>query len=206
METTLPDAAVLIEAARQAMREIPADPLDRARTAELRREAASRALDQWAPAVDEMTDLAGAAEFLGARLDTVKRRRWRARADGTPDWPDPDVEAGQARAWKFRTIVLHQAGTPGRGRHGSATAPVPGDAVVYLAVSDLADHFGVAANTVHSWRTRYRPGRSLAEAARVPACPQPDVVVGLKHPQAGWLRERLAEWDEWRARLGGDAA
>jgi hypothetical protein len=206
METELPGAATLIEAARQAMREVPDDPLDRERTTARRRRAASSALDQWVPVVDEITDLAGAAVFLGARLDTLKRRRWRARADGTPDWPRPDIEVGRTAGWKYRTIVLHQAEAPGRGHHGQATAPIPGDAVVYLAVSDLADHFGVAANTVHSWRTRYRPGRGLEETAKAPNCPQPDVIVGMHHPQAGWRQDRLQEWDAWHASLPGQGA
>lgn len=203
METTLPDAATLIEAAREAMSTVPADPLDREKTIAKRRQAADTALDRWAPAIDEMTDLAGAAEFLEARLDTLKRRRWRARADGSPDWPKPDLEPGHAKLWTFRTIVLHQAGTPGRGHHGSATAPIPGDAVVYLAVSDIAGHFNVAANTVHSWRTRYRPGRSLEETAKAPNFPQPDVIVGRGHPQAGWRQDRMAELEQWRASLPG---
>lgn len=208
IETSLPDAATLIAAARQAMNEIPADPLNREKTTAARRRAASKALDQWAPAIDGQTDFAGAAAFLGARPDTLKRRRWRARADGSPDWPKPDIEVGRTPGWTYRTIVLHQAETPGRGRHGAATAPIPGDVPVYLAVSDIADHFGVAANTVHSWRTRYRPGRSLEETGKAPNCPLPDVIVGRGHPQAGWREDRMPEWERWRASLprqGADA-
>lgn len=205
-EMNLPDAAMLIEAAREAMRTVRDDPLDREQTAARRRRVASKALDQWKPAIDEQTDLPGAAEFLGARLDTLKRRRWRARADGTPDWPKPDIEVGRTLGWSYRTIVLHQAEAPGRGHHGSATAPIPGDVTVYLSVADIADHFGVAANTVHSWRTRYRPGRSLEETAKAPNFPQPDVIVGRGHPQAGWRQDRMAELEQWRVSLPGHGA
>ena len=202
-ETKLPDAATLIGAARQAMRDVQPVPRDPAKASEKRRQAASRVLDEWAPAIDEIASLAGAAAFLGARTDSLRRRQWRARADGTPDWPEPDMELGHAKGWKYRTIVLHQAQAPGRGNQGSAAVPIPGDVVVYLAVADIADHFGVAANTVHSWRTRYRPGRSLEATAKAPNCPQPDVIVGRAHPQAGWHEDRIGEWDAWRASLPG---
>lgn len=201
-ETKLPDAAVLVEAAREAMRSVQGPPGD-PKVIERRRKAASKALDGWAPAIDEVADLAAAATFLGARADSIRRRMWRARADGTPDWPPPDLELGQSKGWRYRTIVLHQAQMPGRGHRGSATALIPGDAVVYLSVADIADHFGVAANTAHSWRTRYRPGRSLAETAKAPVCPQPDVLVGVGKPVAGWRQDRMAEWDAWHASLPG---
>lgn len=203
----MPDAATLIGVARQAMREVQPVPRDPAAAAEKRHRAASKALDQYAPAIDELVDLAGAAAFLGLRgPDSLRRRQWRARADGTPDWPEPDVELGQSKGWKLRTIVLHQAEAPGRGHHGSALAPIAGDAVVYLSVADLADHFGVAANTVHTWRARYRPGRSLEETAKAPVPPQPDVYVGVGKPQAGWRQDRIGEWDEWRTKLPGQGA
>lgn len=203
-KTSLPDAATLIAAAREAIASVTDNPLDREETTRRRRRAASAALDKWAPAVDEMTDRDGAAAFLGISRDLVKRRMWRARADGTPDWPKPDVEAGNARTWKYRTLAVFEASRPGRGRHGSATAPIPGDAVLHLSVADIAAHFGITANTVHAWRTRYRPGRSLEEEGRAPDCPQPDVIVGLgQHSVAGWRADRLSEWEEWRASLPG---
>lgn len=198
----LPDVSVLVEAARQAMSGAPA-PGDPVAADEARRQAASEALDRWAPAIDEVVDLDGAAGFLGKSPDYVQRRRYRARGDGTRDWPEPDVEFGRAsRGWKLRTIVVHQATGRRRGQHGSSLAPVPGDVAVYLSVADLAAHFGVAANTVHSWRAKYRPGRSLEDTEREPNCPQPDVIVGkLGHPLSGWRADRLGEWDEWLASM-----
>src|SRR5580704_15044573 len=207
VKTNLPDAATLIEVARQAMREVQPIPRDPAAATEKRRRIAGKALDQYAPAIDEVVDLTGAAAFLGLRgPDSLRRRQWRARADGTPDWPKPDLELGQSKGWKLRTIVIHQAEAPGRGHHGSALAPIAGDAAVYLSVADIAGHFGVAANTVHSWRTRYRPGRSLEETAQAPVPPQPDVYVGVGKPQAGWRQDRISEWDEWRDKLPGQGA
>jgi len=197
----LPDVSVLVETARKAMSETPA-PADPVEAAEVRRQAASKALDRWAPGIDEVVDLDGAAGFLGKTPDYVKRRQYRARADGTPDWPKPDVAFGRSKGWTLRTIVVHQATGSRRGQHGSSLAPVPGDVAVYLSVADLAAHFGVAANTVHSWRAKYRPGRSLEDTAREPNCPQPDVIVGkLGHPTTGWEPSRLGEWDEWLASM-----
>jgi hypothetical protein len=127
----LPDAKTLIGAARAAMAAIPglpAGPEDggtararaKAETAARRHEAASTALDQWAPAIDEMTDLAGAARFLGLKgPDSLRRRKFRIRADGTREWPGPDATFGRSAAWKYRTIVIHQAAAPGRGHPGA---------------------------------------------------------------------------------------
>lgn len=118
----LPDAGTLIAAARAAMTgiEVPADPGKAAKATERRHRAAGRALDKWAPAIDEMTDLAGAAAFLRLKgPDSLRRRRFRIRADGTRDWPEPDQQFGRSPAWKLRTIVIHQAEAPGRGHPGA---------------------------------------------------------------------------------------
>jgi len=142
METKLPDAAYLTEVARTAMRDIQPVPRDPAAVPEKRRQAAGKALDPWAPGIDEVVDLAGAAVFLGApSADAVKRRQYRARADGTRDWPRPDVEFGRSKGWKLRTIVVHQAEGNRRGHHGSSLAPVPEGAAVYLAVSGPGSPF-----------------------------------------------------------------
>ena len=209
-ETNLPDAATLIEAAREAMRGVQPVPRDPLKAAEKRRHAASRMLDQWAPGIDRIVGLAEVAGFLGLRgPDALRRRQWRVRADGSRDWPEPDVEFGQSRAghvkgWKLRTIVLHQAEAPGRGHH--ALRVETGSAPVYLSAGDIADHFGVATNTVHSWRTRYGPGRPADAIAKAPVCPQPDVYVGVGAPQAGWRQDRMPEWEAWRLSLPGSGA
>ena len=99
-ETHLPDAAILIQAARGE---------------------GPRALDRWAPAIDQLTDLAGAARFLGLKgPDSIRRRMTRTRADGTRKWPVPDQRFGRSPAWTYRTLVLHYAAAPGRGHPGAA--------------------------------------------------------------------------------------
>jgi hypothetical protein len=114
----LPPAGELIAAARAAMQ---ADGP----------EAASKALDEYAPGIDQYVNTQGAAEFMGyADAGTVRRMRRRKRADGTAEWPAPDQEFGwQERhygpgpkwaVWKLRTIVLARAEAPGRGHPGRA--------------------------------------------------------------------------------------
>lgn len=80
--------------------------------------AANRTLDQWAPAVDELTDIAGAAAFAGLSPASVRKMRLRRRADGTPEWPGRDKRFGRSDVWAYRTIVLHLAAAPGRGNRG----------------------------------------------------------------------------------------
>lgn len=117
----LPAAAELVEVARTAMREAGGLPSDPGLARQKRREAASMALDRWAPDIDAMTDLAGAAKFLGLKSAvSLRQNKFRTRADGTPAWPDPDdsfgvVGRGRSDVWKLRTIVIHRAESPGRG-------------------------------------------------------------------------------------------
>lgn len=207
VETSLPEAAVLIEAARQAADETANLPGDPVKAAERRRQAASRALDQWKPAIDELTDFTGAARFLGVRdAGTLRRRQFRVRLDGTKGWADPDAKLGGRKGWRLRTIVLHEALSPTRGPRAMDPHAEAGDAEVYLSTADLAVHFGVAASTMHGWRSRYRPGRDAEALRAAPSCPQPDVYVGVGKPQAGWKQDRLPEWDEWHASMPGQGA
>jgi hypothetical protein len=82
-----------------------------------------------------------------------------------------------------------------------------GEQVVYLSAADIADHFGdIEAKTVHTWRARYGPDRSPEAIAKAPTCPQPDMYLGRRKPQAGWREDRLPEWDAWRASLPGSGA
>lgn len=74
---------------------------------------------------------------------------------------------------------------------------------VYLSAADIAAHLGVEPGTVHTWRARYGSDRSVEEIAKAPTCPQPDVTLGRRKPQAGWHPRRLAEWERWRASLPG---
>lgn len=114
--TNLPDAQTLIAAARKAMTGITGDSPE---AGEQRREAASRALDRWAPAIDELTDYAGAARFLGLAVGSVRRMKGRTLADGTRQWPEPDGRFGASPAWRYRTIVIGRARSPGHGHRGA---------------------------------------------------------------------------------------
>ncbi len=82
----------------------------------------------------------------------------------------------------------------------------PGCVPAFLSAADIAAHFGVPAATVQTWRSRYGPDRPAAEIVKAPVCPQPDAVLGLRKPQAGWQAGRLAEWEAWRASLPGRGA
>jgi hypothetical protein len=125
----LPEAQVMITAAKAVMSQVkPLTGESPEATRERRHEAADAVLNQWAPSIDALTDINGAAEFLGLKgADSLRRARWRKRADGTPGWPEPDEEfsagpsANATRSvptWRLRTIVLHRAEAPGRGHPG----------------------------------------------------------------------------------------
>ena len=122
------------------MREVPDPPAGateaiKQRAAARRRTAASKALDQWAPAIDDLTDQIGAAKFTGLTYNSVRRKRNRIRADGTREWPEPDPRfrrdegeesrfpggtgARKSALWTYRAIVLHLADAPGRGHPGA---------------------------------------------------------------------------------------
>jgi hypothetical protein len=122
--TALPHADELIAAAKQAMEEAEPLPANPAAATSKRRQAANRVLDQWKPAIDELTDPAGAAEFLGlAGRDSIRKKQFRTRIDGTPEWPEPDQRFGRSPAWAYRTIVIHLAEAPGRGHPGMVRGP-----------------------------------------------------------------------------------
>ena len=101
----LPAADVLVAAAKEAMREGT-------------REDAREALDAYAPAVDELADIAEAAAWLGISTASVYRERSRVRADGKAAWPEPDKTFGRSPAWTYRTLALYRAAMPGRGSAG----------------------------------------------------------------------------------------
>lgn len=81
-----------------------------------------------------------------------------------------------------------------------------GGGLEFLSAADIAEHFGVNADTVQHWRDRYGPDRPPAELAKAPPCPEPDVALGAKRRLAGWRPDRLPEWDAWRASLPGRGA
>lgn len=82
------------------------------------REKGPAALDAYAPAIDEATDVAGAAAWLRIERATISRERSRRHPDGTPRWPKPDYPAGRSGSWRYRTLVLARAAMPGRGSAG----------------------------------------------------------------------------------------
>lgn len=82
------------------------------------REKGPEALDAYAPAIDEATDVAGAAAWLHIARTTISRERSRRRPDGTTRWPKPDYPAGRSGSWRYRTLVLHRAAMPGQGSAG----------------------------------------------------------------------------------------
>jgi hypothetical protein len=124
LATGLPPAAELIGYAKAAMEQAGPLPANPASAVSMRRQAASKALDQWKPQIDQLTDMEGAAAFLGlAGADSVRRKRHRTRTDGTPEWPAEDKMFGRSPAWMFRTIVIHLAEAPGRGHPGMVRGP-----------------------------------------------------------------------------------
>lgn len=101
----LPEASHLISVAREALEGGTVGD-------------AHRALDAYAPGVDELIDAAAAAEWLGISVSSIYRERSRVRADGSPGWPEPDDKFGRSGAWRYRTLALHRATMPGRGSAG----------------------------------------------------------------------------------------
>jgi hypothetical protein len=121
----LPEARILIDAARAAMEQVPPSSRDTPDQARLkRRDAAGKALDRWKPGIDELADFAGVAAFLGLKgPDSVKRNRFRVRGDGTRAMPEPAQVFGRTPAWTYRSIVINQAEAPGRGHPGMLRGP-----------------------------------------------------------------------------------
>jgi hypothetical protein len=71
-----------------------------------------------------MTDMSGAAVFLRYKdVGTVQKKKFRARKDGTPEWPEPDLVFGRSPGWRYRTIIVHLAMSPGRGSPGIPRGP-----------------------------------------------------------------------------------
>jgi hypothetical protein len=127
--TVLPDYEVLVQVAHQAMEAVPAvsptaSEAERRRYYERRRSAGSKALDVYKPVIDELADMTQAAAFLGyVDAGTVRRKLWRHRKDGTPEWPAHDMKIARSPAWRYRTIVVHLAMSPGRGSPGIQRGP-----------------------------------------------------------------------------------
>jgi hypothetical protein len=74
----------------------------------------AEALDRYAPDVEALASTAEVAEYLGVKPQTIRRERFRPRADGTT-WPEPDRRFGRAASWTYRTVILHRAAQPGPG-------------------------------------------------------------------------------------------
>jgi hypothetical protein len=107
----LPPKDELIAAAREAMAGVKGKAA--------RRAAARRALNQYAPAIDQLADVAAATEFMGFARGTIARISQRIREDGSREWPEPDLRVGGRPAWKYRSIVICRAEAPvNRGQAG----------------------------------------------------------------------------------------
>lgn len=98
-----------IAAAAATMVLPPAEDL----VAEVRRDGPG-VLDAYVPAIDQLADAPQIAGWLGIQARTIYRERSRQR-DGRPAWPDPEPLPGRSPLWKWRTIVLHRAASPGPG-------------------------------------------------------------------------------------------
>ena len=74
---------------------------------------------QWAGAWNGNTELLAPvpvlAEWLGMNPQSVYMARTRKRPDGLPVWPDEDDTILGRKMWRFSSIALHRASTPGRG-------------------------------------------------------------------------------------------
>jgi hypothetical protein len=81
------------------------------------------ALDAYAPAIDTIVDVAGAAQWLGRQKAGISRDRSRRLADGTPRWPAPDNLSGRIGSRRCQTIIKHLAALP--GRKADLGAPTP---------------------------------------------------------------------------------
>lgn len=78
---------------------------------------------------------------------------------------------------------------------------------VYWSTADIAALFSVPNHTVSMWLVRYGPDRTAAEIAKAPVCPQPDIILGVGRPNAGWDPDTAeARWRTWRESLPGRGA
>ncbi|GAA4554270.1 hypothetical protein [Amycolatopsis samaneae] len=67
----------------------------------------------------------------------------------------------------------------------------------YLDMGEIATWFGVAPNTVASWRTRYLDTHPF---------PEPDVLVGRNPGNPGWAASRKDEIEAWEKARPGQGA
>ena len=93
----MPEAAALIAELRAA------DPADRA------------AIIARYPVLELLAPAPVLADWLGMRVRSIWVARGRTRPDGSKEWPDEDDTLLGRSVWRFSTIALHRATTPGRG-------------------------------------------------------------------------------------------
>jgi hypothetical protein len=82
---------------------------------------ANRLLDSYRPAIDQLTDMQGAATFLGLAYNSIQRMRHLPPlvGSGRPVMAPPDqIVSGRYPVWSYRTLVLHWAQRPGLGGPG----------------------------------------------------------------------------------------
>ncbi|HET9893666.1 MAG TPA: hypothetical protein VFQ44_01785 [Streptosporangiaceae bacterium] len=79
-----------------------------------------------------------------------------------------------------------------------------GEPQVYWTVSEIGALFGgITGHAVDRLRRRYGDDRPEAEIAAQPSFPEPDIILGVARPQAGWHPEREPELLAWRSGLPG---
>jgi hypothetical protein len=66
------------------------------------------------PALDLLAPVPVLAAWLGVKEQSVYMARTRTRPDGSKAWPDEDGSILGRKMWRFSTIALHRAATPGR--------------------------------------------------------------------------------------------
>jgi hypothetical protein len=112
------------------------------------REDGPAALEAYAPSIDLLIGIDTAAAWFGINPSTISVYRSHSRKDGTPAWPPPD----SADQWTYRTLVLHRAAAPSRGRLSPdgaartagilATLRAAGTA---LSTAEIRDTLGISA-------------------------------------------------------------
>lgn len=105
---------------------------------ELVRAQGPKALDQYAPEIDELANMTEAAAFLGIKPESLSRSRQKVRSDGSRYGPEPDRTFGRSPAWRYRSLVLHKVSAPGLGGSGKFRPGESGRARATGPIDDAA--------------------------------------------------------------------
>ena len=69
----------------------------------------------WGGATELLAPIPVLAAWLGVEKSTIYMARTRKRTDGSPVWPDEDETILGRKMWRFASVALNRASTPGRG-------------------------------------------------------------------------------------------